>query len=66
MVRSKALDGKTYRDSPLYEPEYPEDAIQFYLLNKARFSSNPGFEFNRELRRVGYGYTPDLKKLFLE
>ena len=61
----KAFEGKTYRDIRLYEPEYPEEAIQFYLLNKARFSSNAGFEFNRELRRVGYGYKPNLKKLFL-
>jgi hypothetical protein len=65
-VGRKALDGKTYKNISLYEAEYPEEAIQFYLLNKARFSSNAGFEFNRELRRVGYGYKPDLKKLFLK
>ncbi|MDY7036514.1 MAG: hypothetical protein SV375_10205 [Thermodesulfobacteriota bacterium] len=65
-VGKRALEGKTYRDISLYEPEYPEEAMQFYLLKKASFSSNPGYEFNRELRKIGYGYKPDLKKLFLE
>lgn len=64
-VGRKAREGKTYRNISLYEPEYPEEAMQFYLLNKARFNSDPGYEFNRELRKVGYGYTPDGRKLFL-
>ncbi len=65
-VGRKALPGKTYTNIRLFEPEYHGgDKLQFYTLNPANFETNPGFRFNRELRKVGYGYDADETLLFL-
>jgi hypothetical protein len=65
-VGRKAIDGETYANMPLYEPEWTPETIQFYTLKRAAFDSNPGYEFNRELRQVGPGHTTDRAKLFLK
>jgi hypothetical protein len=65
-VGRKAKEGKTYSDIALYEPECPEESLQFYLLNKAEFNSDPGYRFNGELRKIGFGHKPNRKLLFLE
>ncbi|MGH7790299.1 MAG: hypothetical protein ACRERC_25750 [Candidatus Binatia bacterium] len=65
-VGRKAQEAETLTDVPLYEPAWTPETIQFYTLKPAAFSSNPGFEFNRELRKVGAGHTTDRQKLFLK
>lgn len=66
-VGRKAVAGKTYENLKLFEPDYHGgDKLQFYLLKPDNFESAAGFEFNRELRNVGWGYNPDRKKLFLQ
>jgi len=40
--------------------------IQFYRIKPVAFDSTPGFELNRELRKVGKGHTLDRKKLLLK
>jgi hypothetical protein len=65
-VGKKAEESQTYSNLPLYEPEWTPETIQFYTLKPAAFDSNPGFEFNRELRQVGVGHTTDRAKLFLK
>ncbi len=64
-VTRKAVAGKTYRDIKLYEAAYVPETLQFYTIKGVDRLSREGMEFNRELRRVGYGYTVDRKKLFL-
>lgn len=51
---------------PLHEAAYEPEAIQFYTLKPAAFTSGAGFHFNRELRKVGHGHTVDRKLLFLK
>ncbi len=65
-VGRKAQEAETLADMPLYEPEWTPETIQFYTLKPAAFTSNAGFEFNRELRKVGAGHTTDRPKLFLK
>jgi len=65
-VGKKAVPGKTYKEIKLYEPETPHDKLQFYKLNPVGFETGKGTEFDRELRKVGYGYKPDMKKLLLQ
>jgi len=62
----KALESQVYANLPLYEAEWAVESIQFYKLKPAPFDSNKGYEFNRELRKVGSGYTTDRSKLFLK
>ena len=64
--KRKALTGEMYRDLPLYEAPYESERIQFYRIKGVRSTSREGMDFNRELRRVGYGYEPDRTKLLLE
>jgi len=64
-VDRKAREGKTYRDLKMYEAAYAPETLQFYTINGIDALSESAMEFNRELRRVGYGYTLDRKKLFL-
>ncbi|HXC49746.1 MAG TPA: hypothetical protein VN634_02570 [Candidatus Limnocylindrales bacterium] len=66
-VDRKPREGKTYKGLKLYEAPYvPEsDAIQFYTIKGVDELSLAGMDFNRELRRVGHGYTIDRAKLLL-
>lgn len=65
-VGKKAVPGKTYKEIKLYEPEVPRDKLQFYKLNPVGYETGKGTEFDRELRKVGYGHRPDMKKLLLQ
>ena len=64
-VKKKALVGETYEDLKLYEAPYEPETIQFYKIKGLRPTSREGMDFNRELRRVGYGYEVDRSKLRL-
>ena len=65
-VERKALAGRTYRNLKLYEAAYLPETLQFYTINGVDALSEEGMDLNRELRRVGYGYTVDRKKLRLQ
>ena len=65
-VDRKARPGKTYQNLKLYEAPYLPETLQFYTINGVGALSDEGMDFNRELRRVGYGYTVDRKKLRLQ
>ena len=65
-VGRKAVEGKTWRNLTLYEAPYQPETIQFYKIKGVDSLSHQGMEFNRELRRVGYGYAIDRKKLLLD
>lgn len=62
----KAEESAVLADVPLYEAPYAPEAIQFYVTKPVSFKSRAGFELNRELRRIGGGYTPDRRVLLLE
>ena len=64
--KRKALEGKKYENIKLYEAPYEPEYLQFYVINGVNKLSKEGMDFNRELRRVGYGYKIDRKKLRLE
>jgi hypothetical protein len=65
-VGRRAVRGKKYENIKLYEASYEPEYLQFYVINGVNKLSRKGMDFNRELRRVGYGYTPDRKILLLE
>lgn len=65
-VGKKADEAQTLADVPLYEAQYAPEPIQFYRIKGVAFDSTPGFEFNRELRKVGTGHTADRGKLLLK
>ena len=65
-LKRKALQGKMYQNIKLYEAAYEPEYLQFYVIKGVNKLSKKGMDFNRELRRVGYGYQVDRKKLFLE
>lgn len=65
-IGKKAVQGATYRNIRLYEAPYEPEYLQFYVIPTADKLSQEGMAFNREMRRVGYGYTTDRKKLFME
>jgi hypothetical protein len=65
-VGRKAEEAEIMRDLPLYEAEFAPEPIQFYRIRSAAFDSPTGFEFNRELRKVGTGHTVDRRKLLLK
>jgi hypothetical protein len=65
-VERKAVEGKTWRNLTLYEAPYQPEMLQFYKIKGVDSLSHRGMEFNRELRRVGYGYQVDRKKLLLD
>lgn len=54
------------KDVPLYEAPYARESIQFYKIKRVSAESAQGFELNRELRRVGQGYTLDRRALLLD
>ena len=60
------MQGKKYEGIRLYEAPCEPEFLQFYTINGVNKFSREGMDFNRELRRVGTGYTIDRKKLFLE
>jgi hypothetical protein len=65
-VKGKAREGKTYQGLTLYEAPYQPETLQFYKIKGVKGTSHAGMEFNREMRRVGYGYKVDRAKLRLE
>ena len=66
VVGKRAREGKTYKGLPLYEAPYQPETLQFYKIKGVGNTTNKGYNFNRELRRVGYGYTVDRKILLLD
>jgi hypothetical protein len=62
----RAREGKTYQGLTLYEAPNVPDAIQYYKIKGVSTTSTQGYNFNRELRRVGYGYTVNRKTLLLD
>jgi len=65
-VKRKAVTGRQWRDLKLYEAPYSPETVQFYQIKGVESRSSAGFAFNRELRRVGYGYTVDRAQLKLD
>jgi len=65
-VKKKAVEGKKFKNLTLYEAPYEPETIQFYKIKGVSQLSRAGMDFNRELRRVGYGYEVDRKKLRLD
>jgi hypothetical protein len=65
-VGRKAEEARVYQNVALHEAEWAPETIQFYRLEPAAFDSPAGYEFNRELRRVGVGRSIDRRKLFLK
>ncbi|MCC6764348.1 MAG: hypothetical protein IT293_06765 [Deltaproteobacteria bacterium] len=65
-VGRKARVGKTYEGLKVYEAPYEPETVQMYTIKGVDAFSRAGMDFNRELRRVGYGYTIDRKLLRLD
>ncbi len=65
-VGKKAEEADVLTNVPLYEATYAPEHIQFYRIKSVPFDSTPGFELNRELRKVGAGHTLDRAKLLLK
>ena len=65
-VGRKAREGKTFQNLKLYEAAYEPETVQMYLIKGVDTFSRAGMEFNRELRRVGHGYTIDRALLRLQ
>lgn len=61
----KAELRETLSNLPLYEAKWAPETIQFYSIRGVAPDSGPGFELNRELRKVGAGHTTDRSKLLL-
>ena len=62
----KASESETLQNVPLYEADWTPETIQFYTIKGFAPDSGPGFELNRELRKVGAGHTTDRSKLRLK
>jgi hypothetical protein len=62
----KAEEAQTLTDVPLYEAQYAPEQMQFYRIKPVAFDSTPGYELNRELRKVGAGHVTDRGKLLLK
>ena len=65
-LKRKALKNKRYKNISLYEAPYEPEYLQFYVIAGTDIFSRKAVEFNTEMRRVGYGYELDRKKLLLE
>jgi hypothetical protein len=65
-VGRKTREGKHWKGLTLYEAPYQPERIQFYKIKGVDSLSHEGMDFNRELRRVGFGYEVDRKLLRLE
>jgi hypothetical protein len=64
-VGRKAVEAETLSNVPLHEATWTPETIQFYTIRGRAPDSVPGFELNRELRKVGAGHTTDRSKLLL-
>lgn len=60
-----AAEGRTWDELPLHEPEAAKEYLQFYRVKGVSPESARGFDFSRELLRVGVGYDADDKKLLM-
>jgi hypothetical protein len=58
--------GKRYPDLKLFEAPYEPERLQFYQIKGVDTYSRKAMDFNREMRRVGYGYDIDRATLLLE
>jgi hypothetical protein len=65
-VGRKTREGRHWKGLTLYEAPYQPERIQFYKIKGVDRLSHEGMDFNRELRRVGYGYEVDRRLLRLE
>jgi len=65
-VGKQADEAQILSDVPLYEATFAPEPIQFYRIKPVAFDSAPGFELNRELRKVGAGHTTDRGRLLLK
>ena len=65
-IKRKAVQSKRYENIGLYEAPYEPEYLQFYVIDGVDKFSRKAVEFNSEMRRVGYGYQVDRKKLLLE
>jgi hypothetical protein len=65
-VGRKAREGKTFTNLKVYEAPYEPETVQMYTIKGVDPYSREGMDFNRELRRVGHGYTIDRKLLRLQ
>jgi hypothetical protein len=62
----KAEEAQTFTNVRLYEAPYAPEAMQFYRIKSVAFDSTPGYELNRELRKIGAGHVTDRSKLLLK
>lgn len=62
----KAEEVETLTNVPLYEAKFAPEPLQFYRIKPVAFDSTPGYELNRELRKVGAGHVTDRRKLLLQ
>ena len=62
----KAREGKAFENLKVYEAPYEPETVQMYTIEGVDAFSREGMEFNRELRRVGHGYTIDRNLLKLD
>jgi hypothetical protein len=62
----KAEEAQTFTNVPLYEAKYAPEPMQFYRIKPVAFDSTPGYELNRELRKVGAGHVTDRSRLLLK
>ena len=65
-IKREAKQGRRYANLKLYEAPYEPEYLQFYTIKGVEATTPKGYDFNRELRRVGYGYQVDRKTLLLE
>ena len=65
-VGKKAVEAETTVERAALRAQYAPEPIQFYTIKPVAFDSTPGFELNRELRKVGAGHTLDRGKLLLK
>jgi hypothetical protein len=65
-LKRKALQGTKHVNVGLYEAPYEPEYLQFYVIDGVDKLSRKGMDFNRELRRVGYGYKVDRTLLGLD
>lgn len=65
-VGRKTKEGRHWQGLTLYEAPYSPESLQYYKIKGVESLSDAGMDFNRELRRVGYGYEVDRKVLRLE
>lgn len=65
-VGKKAREGKSYKGLKVWEAPYEPETVQMYQIKGVDPYSRAGMDFNRELRRVGHGYTIDRKLLRLD